>query len=130
MTNKELVLLAKKAKENSYSPYSHYSVGCAIELSDGSVITGCNVENVSYGLTNCAERTAIFKGVSENKKDFKKFAIIGDETSICYPCGACRQVIMEFAPNATIICAKNENEFEEHKISELLPCAFTPEVLI
>ncbi len=125
MTNKELIMLAKEARKSSYSPYSGYSVGSAIELSDGSVITGCNVENISYGLTNCAERTAIFKAVSGGRKDFVKIAIIGDEKDICYPCGACRQVIMEFAPNAIIICAKNENEFEEHKISELLPYSFS-----
>ena len=129
MDNKELILLAKKAQQNSYSPYSHYKVGCAIELSDGSVITGCNVENISYGATNCAERTAIFNGVSEGRTDFVKFAIIGDGKEICYPCGVCRQVIMEFAPNAIVICAKNENEFEEHTIKELLPFAFSPKSL-
>ena len=129
MENKELVKLAKQAQEKSYSPYSHYSVGCAIELSDGTVLKGCNVENVAFGPSNCAERTAIFKGVSEGRKDFVKFAIIGDGTSVCYPCGVCRQVIMEFAPNAIVICAKNEDEFEEHTISELLPYAFSPESL-
>ena len=124
MENKELVKFAKEAQKNSYSPYSHYQVGCAIELSDGKIITGCNVENISYGLTNCAERTAIFKAVSEGRKDFVKIAIIGDGKSVCYPCGACRQVIMEFAPDAIIICAKDENEFEEHSIKELLPYSF------
>ena len=125
MKNNELIKLAKQARNNAYAPYSKFKVGCALLCEDGEVITGCNVENVA-GTSNCAERTAIFSAIAKGKTNFKTIAIIGDEKSFCYPCGACRQVIIEHNPNATVICAKNENEFESYSIKELLPNAFYP----
>lgn len=97
---KKLFDMAVKAAENSYSPYSNFKVGAALLCCDGTIYTGCNIENVSYPLGNCGERTAIFKAVSEGKRNFEAIAIAGssddDMTKPCYPCGACRQVMSEF----------------------------------
>ena len=96
MTDNELVVKAKEALEYSYSPYSHFAVGAALLSTDGQVFTGCNIENSSFGATNCAERTAIFKAVSEGVKDFKAIAIVCSGDQPAYPCGICRQVMSEF----------------------------------
>ncbi len=102
MNLKELFEKAAEASEKSYSPYSHFPVGAALLMEDGTVITGCNVENRSYGLTNCAERTAVFKAVSEGYRTFKALAIATPEADYPVgPCGACRQVLTEFAPAET-----------------------------
>ncbi len=125
MTYTELLSTADKAMENSYAPYSHFKVGAALLCSDGTVFTGCNIENATYGATNCAERTAIFKAVSEGYRDFEAIAIVssgGDET---FPCGICRQVMAEFAPGLKIILRdKNGNE-TIYQLSELLPKSFS-----
>lgn len=97
MTDNELVAKAKEALEYSYSPYSHFAVGAALLSADGQVFTGCNIENASFGATNCAERTAIFKAVSEGVKDFKAIAIVCSGDQPAYPCGICRQVMSEFS---------------------------------
>lgn len=128
MTNQQLINLAKTARDNAYAPYSNFKVGCAILCENGEIVTGCNVENIA-GTSNCAERTAIFSAVAKGITKFKTVAVIGDEQSFCYPCGACRQVIIEHSPNAKIVCAKNENEFEEYSIHQLLPHAFYPNQL-
>jgi cytidine deaminase len=98
----ELLQHAAKALENSYAPYSRFRVGAALLTEDGQVFTGCNVENASYGLSNCAERTAVFKAVSNGKKSFRAIAIVSDRTNPVYPCGACRQVLREFNPRIKI----------------------------
>ena len=104
MTDNELVAKAKEALEYSYSPYSHFAVGAALLSTDGQVFTGCNIENSSFGATNCAERTAIFKAVSEGVKDFKAIAIVCSGDQPAYPCGICRQVMSEFFnPDTRII---------------------------
>ena len=104
MTDNELVAKAKEALENSYSPYSHFAVGAALLSTDGQVFIGCNIENSSFGATNCAERTAIFKAVSEGVKDFKAIAIVCSGDQPAYPCGICRQVMSEFFnPDTRII---------------------------
>ena len=125
MTYTELLSTADKAMENAYAPYSHFKVGAALLCSDGTVFTGCNIENATYGATNCAERTAIFKAVSEGHCDFEAIAIVssgGDET---FPCGICRQVMVEFAPGLKIILRdKNDNE-TIYQLSELLPKSFS-----
>ncbi len=125
MTNKELLLIADNAMENAYAPYSKFKVGAALLCKDGTVFTGCNIENATYGATNCAERTAIFKAVSEGQRDFEAIAIVssgGDET---FPCGICRQVMAEFAPELKIVLRdQNKNEHIYH-LSELLPKTFT-----
>ena len=125
---KELIKEAFKAKEYAYVPYSNFHVGAAVLMEDGSVYSGCNIENASYGPTNCAERTAIFKAVSEGKKNIKAIAIVGD-SGLTYPCGVCRQVIREFGMDAKIIIAKSENDYLEYTLDELLPHSFGPDDL-
>ena len=126
---KLLIREASKARMNAYAPYSGYLVGAAVIVPSGNIFTGCNVENASYGLSNCAERTAIFKAVSEGQRHIDGIAIIGGPieavTDMAYPCGACRQVIAEFSNEDTIvIIAKSEEEYEVYNISELLPHTF------
>lgn len=127
MNEKALILAAINAQKNSYSPYSGFSVGAALLCSDGEIITGANIENVSFGLTNCAERTAFFKAVSEGKKEFSAIAIVGGDTYLP-PCGACRQVMAEFCDkNFKVIFAKNENEYIVKTLEEILPFSFSEE---
>ena len=133
MTNKELILEAKKAKEHSYSPYSHFSVGAALLTKDGKVYHGANIENAAYGPTNCAERTAFFKAVSEGGREFDKIAIVGgkdgDDGNVpCAPCGVCRQVMMEFCDpeEFKIVLEDGKNGELEYTLKELLPLGFGP----
>lgn len=121
--NRQLYEMALKAKEYAYSPYSNFKVGAAVLTSDGMVFLGNNIENASYGATICAERVAIFKAVSEAKKNIVKLAIASDTNDLTYPCGICRQVISEFMPDGEIILG-NDNEIKVYKVSELLPNAF------
>ncbi len=127
MNNDTLIEQAKKARAFAYIPYSKFAVGAVLVTEDDEIILGCNVENASYGLTNCAERTAIFKAVSEGKRRFTKLIVIGDTEGPISPCGACRQVINEFcAPNMPIILANLKGDIQETTISALLPYAFGP----
>lgn len=126
MDYKELVIKALEARENSYSPYSKFKVGAAVLTENDSIYTGCNIENASYGATNCAERTAIFKAVSDGHTRIKAIAIVGDTSTHTYPCGICRQVIAEFSTETTdIILVKNENDYIVKTMDEILPGAFT-----
>ena len=127
MEYRDLVLKATEAREQAYAPYSNFKVGAAVLTVDGKVFTGCNIENASYGATNCAERTAIFKAVSEGHKTVKAIAIVGDLLNYTFPCGICRQVIAEFAleEGTDIILAKDESNFLIKTLAELLPGAFT-----
>ncbi len=134
MDIKILIKQAIDAREMSYSPYSKFKVGAALLSDDGNVFTGCNIENASYTPTNCAERTAVFKAVSQGVKKFKAIAVVGGFESIseyCFPCGVCRQVLQEFCnpETFTIIVAKTENDYKEYKLKELLPHGFGPEDL-
>ena len=104
--------------------YSHFPVGAALECEDGAVFTGCNIENSSYGLTNCAERTAAFKAVSEGHRRFKRIVIAGRSDDYCYPCGACRQVLYEFGPDMEVVCLNKKGEEKRLSIRELLPYGF------
>lgn len=128
-------LMAKKACEamkNAYAPYSKYQVGACVEAEDGSLFAGCNVENASYGLTCCAERSAIFALISAGKKKIKAIALVGSGNELCTPCGACRQVIREFAaPFAPIyLCdPQTQKVVETTNIKTLLPRSFGPEFL-
>ena len=124
MTDRELLTLAQKASENAYVPYSKFSVGAALECTDGTVFTGCNVENAALGSTICAERTAICKAVSEGHRDFKRIAIWGDGENYCMPCGACRQVMAEFAPELEVLCAKSGGRYVSYPLSKLMPYSF------
>lgn len=119
----KLLEIAKQAAENAYVPYSGFKVGSAVKCIDGSVYSGCNVENASYSLTICAERTAIFKAISEGHKQFTAIAIYVDSDKVFPPCGACRQVISEFAPTIPVVYA-NLNETIETTMDKLLPGAF------
>lgn len=131
MKKEELMKYAKKAQENAYAPYSNYKVGAALLLNDGKVILGCNVENASYGLTNCAERTAMFSALAQGykKEDFVDLAIYSSSNPPASPCGACRQVMVELmSPNANIYIG-NEDTLVESTVSELMPFAFDKEFL-
>lgn len=123
----KLVELAMHARKNAYCPYSGFAVGAALLCKDGTVYTGCNIENASYSPTNCAERTAIFKAVSEGRRDFLAIAIVGgkDELQKCYPCGVCRQVMNEFCDEQfEVICGVTSDDFEVIKMEDLLPKSF------
>ena len=130
MDYKKLAKIAIDARENAYVPYSKFKVGAAVITEDDSIFTGCNIENASYGATNCAERTAIFKAISEGHKKIKAIAIVGDMSTHTYPCGICRQVIVEFATrDIDIILVKNEEDYIIKTMEEILPGAFTKEDL-
>lgn len=130
MENYELIKLATKARESAYVPYSNFKVGAALLAKSGKVYLGCNIENASYTPTNCAERTAFFKAVSEGEREFEKIAIVGGKdgevSSLCSPCGVCRQVMAEFCSEDFVIILGNEQNFKEYKFNEILPLAFTP----
>ena len=110
MTREELKAAAVAMLDRAYIPYSHFPVGAALECSDGTVFTGCNIENASFGPTICAERTAVAKAVSEGHRDFVRIVIAGRSRELCVPCGVCRQVLREFAPNIEIICLNGAGE--------------------
>ncbi|MCR2820431.1 cytidine deaminase [Lederbergia panacisoli] len=130
MNQEQLVQEAAKAKENAYVPYSHFPVGAALLTNDGKVYHGCNIENAAYSVVNCAERTAIFKAVSEGDKDFVMLAVIADTERPVPPCGACRQVIAELCPkNMKVVLANKKGDIKELTVEELLPFAFSPEDL-
>lgn len=124
---KELISKAIQARELAYCPYSNFKVGAAVLFEDGNIYTGCNIENASFGATNCAERTAIFNAVSHGNKVLKEMALIGDINNFTYPCGICRQVISEFAENEKIkiYIVKNENEYITTTLEEIMPGSFT-----
>ncbi len=126
---KELINQAISARSRAYCPYSGFQVGAALECDDGTVFTGCNVENAAYGPSNCAERTAVFKAVSEGYRSFKRIAIVGGhegESVAPTPCGVCRQVLSEFCdPSFEVIMAVNENDYEVMTLGELLPRGFS-----
>ena len=136
----ELIQIALKARLNSYSPYSKYAVGAALITDSGKIFFGCNVENSSYGASNCAERTTIFKAVSEGEKKISAIAIVGgpaSDTPDClsdyaFPCGICRQVMREFSDpdNLKVIVAKSVNDYKEYTLNDLLPESFGPENLL
>lgn len=124
MTDRELMDIAEKAAKNSYSPYSRFPVGAALECRDGTVYTGCNVENAALGSTICAERAAAVKAVSEGHTDFSRIAIWGEGRDYCMPCGACRQFLAEFSIDMEVLCAKAGGRYVSYKLRELLPHTF------
>lgn len=128
MNKKELIRRAIQAKEKAYVPYSGFHVGAAILTENNEIYNGCNIEIASYSPTICAERTAIFKAISEGHRDIKAIAIVGD-ADYTYPCGVCRQVIREFGKDAKVIIANSEDDFKEYSLDELLPYSFGPEDL-
>lgn len=133
MNDKELIRAALQARTYSYSPYSKFQVGAALLGSDGRIYSGCNIESASYGATNCAERTAFYKAVSQGVRSFQAIAIVGgkegeEALDFCPPCGICRQVMMEFCSPQSfrILLAKSEEEYQEFTLKELLPLGFGP----
>lgn len=131
----QLVKEAIQARKNSYAPYSHFQVGAALLCEDGQVYTGCNIENAAFTPTNCAERTAFFKAVSEGQKNFTAIAVVGGRAAegiadYTYPCGVCRQVMAEFCKSDfQILVAKSETDYKEYTLEELVPHRFGPENL-
>jgi len=121
-----LVEAARKARAHAYSPYSGVKIGAAVLTSDGSVFTGANIENASYGLACCAERTAIFKAVSEGKRKIVAIAVVGESEDFTRPCGACRQVMVEFNPRMKVLRRGIDGFAEEDTAAELLPAHFGP----
>ena len=124
MTDRELLNHAKEAAENAYVPYSKFKVGAALECADGTVFTGCNVENAALGSTICAERTAACKAVSEGHRDFVRIAIWAEGENYCMPCGACRQFLVEFAGDMEVLCAKAGGRYVSYPLSKLMPHTF------
>ena len=123
MTDRELFDIAKSMCDKAYAPYSHFYVGAALITDDGSIYTGCNIENASYGATNCAERTAMFKAVSEGHTHFNRIAVAAYDGTCAYPCGICLQVMNEFMADGTVILEEDE-KLVTYKVSELLPYGF------
>lgn len=124
-SDRELMQLANEARKNSYSPYSGFPVGAALLAEDGSVYLGCNIEGASYGNAICAERTALCKAVSEGQRRFSKLAVIADTEGPCTPCGICRQMLLEFAPELTVLCGDKDGKVTTFTLQQLLPHAFS-----
>jgi cytidine deaminase len=120
---KKLIDAARIAGEKAYAPYSGFSVGAALESAQGEIITGCNVESSSYGLTICAERVALVKALSEGKPDLKAIAIVGPYDDFCPPCGACRQMLYDYAPDLVVVLTDGTS-IEQIQLKDLLPVAF------
>ena len=129
MTKDQLKAAAVAMLDRAYCPYSKFPVGAALECADGTVFTGCNVENAAYGATMCAERNAIFHAVSQGHTDFVRIVIAGRGADVCVPCGSCRQVMREFAPALEIICLNGAGEEKTFTLEQLLPFGFGPEAL-
>ena len=124
MTEKELCQKATEMLDRAYVPYSHFRVGAVLECSDGTVFTGCNIENAAYGPTICAERTAAVKAISEGHRDFRRIVIAGKSEDYCFPCGLCRQFLYEFAPDLEVVCLNGKGESITITLRELLPHGF------
>lgn len=124
MSKEELMQAAKEACRHAYAPYSDFKVGAALLARNGSIYLGCNIENASYGATNCAERTAIFKAVSEGEREFTCLAVAAADGSTAYPCGICLQVIHEFMPEGQVILEEN-GKIAEYAVKDLLPHGFS-----
>lgn len=131
MTKEQLAELAKEAMQQAYSPYSGYKVGAALLCKDGDIYTGCNIENASYSVTNCAERTAFFQAVKEGKREFRAIAICGGKDGVIEgsfpPCGACRQIMREFCDDDFEIYLLTKESVETYTLKQLLPMSFRPE---
>ncbi len=131
MTDRELLNMAHEAAQQAYVPYSRFPVGAALECADGTVYTGCNIENIALGSTICAERTAIVKAVSEGRRKFVRLAICGEGENYCMPCGACRQFLAEFDPRGEVevLCMRSGGRYVSYRLSQLLPHPFTTSLL-
>ncbi len=128
-TDAELVNAARAARERAFAPYSKFKVGAALETDDGLVVTGCNVENSTYGLTVCAERVAVLKAVSEGRRAFRRIAVVADTRDPTPPCGPCRQILWEFCGDIEIILANLTDETGRYRLKDLLPLPFDARLL-
>jgi len=128
MTKRELINKAKEAKKFAYVPYSGFQVGAALQTKSGKVYTGCNIENSSYGASNCAERTAIFKAVSEGETEFESIAVVSSAEDVTYPCGICRQVMAEFMKDANIFFEDKDGNIIDSSVPEMMPFMFDNEI--
>lgn len=124
MTPDPLVEAARQARERAFAPYSGFRVGAALEAADGRIVAGCNVESASYGLTVCAERVALVKAVSDGITSFRRVAVVTDADDLTPPCGACRQLLWEFAPDAEVILANLRGQTAVYRVADLLPHGF------
>src|SRR5437667_2841662 len=125
----QLLEAALAVREHAHAAYSNFKVGAALETADGTVVTGCNVENATYGLTICAERVAMFKAISEGHRTFRRIAVVADTQAPTPPCGACRQILWEFGGDLEVILANLERETGRHQLSTLLPLPFDARLL-
>ena len=129
LTDQQLINTAFAMLPRAYVPYSHFPVGAVLEGADGVLYTGCNVENAAYGSALCAERTALVKAISEGCRTFIRLAVVANSSEFCWPCGACRQMLYEFAPDLTVLVGRKDHTFQTYPLRQLLPCGFGPEVL-
>ena len=127
MTDRKLISIATDVMQNSYSPYSRFKVGAAVECSDGSVFTGCNIENAAFGATMCAEASAVASAVSSGKRSFTRIAIISEGNAYCFPCGTCRQLLNEFSQDIEVLCARADGRYVSYSLAALLPMPFGKE---
>ena len=127
MTDRNLIEMAAAAMKNSYSPYSRFKSGAAIECSDGSVFTGCNIENSAFGATICAETVAVTSAVSSGRRSFKRIAVISEGSAYCFPCGTCRQLLNEFSPEMELLSARADGRYVSYPLTTMLPMAFGKE---
>jgi cytidine deaminase len=124
-----LVAAARRARRHAVAPYSGFKVGAALETADGQVITGCNIENATYGLTICAERVAMFTALAAGHRRFRRVAVVADTGDPTPPCGACRQILWEFGGDLEVVLANLRRESGRHRLSELLPLPFDRRLL-
>lgn len=124
MSDSDLIAAARKARVLACAAFSTFKVGAALETADGTIVTGCNIENATYGLTICAERVAMFKALSEGHRTFRRVAVVADTEAPTPPCGACRQILWEFGGDLEVLLANLQRETGRHKLSDLLPLPF------
>ncbi len=124
-----LIDAARRAREHAIASFSRFKVGAALETADGTIITGCNIENATYGLTLCAERVAMFKALSEGHRQFKRIAVVADTETPTSPCGPCRQILWEFAGNIEVVLANLQAETGRYRVQDLLPLPFDARML-
>jgi cytidine deaminase len=128
-STRTLIAEARKARRRAVAPYSHFKVGAALETADGTIVTGCNIENATYGLTLCAERVAMFKAVSDGHRAFRRIAVVADTDAPTPPCGPCRQILWEFGGDLEIVLANLRRETGRYRLADLLPLPFDARLL-
>jgi len=129
ISERELIAAARQARRHARAAFSSFKVGAALETRDGAIVTGCNIENATYGLTICAERVAMFKAVSEGRRHFRRVAIVADTQVPTPPCGACRQILWEFGGDLEVVLANLRRQHGRYRLSDLLPLPFDARIL-